>query len=234
MRTLVKTVNIAAIILLILAFSIFTMLLTARIVAFDKNNHQKEFIKLNVYGSLPGIDVDAVNSQVVDYISGSGKSLDANGIFNNRERKHLSDVRFVVWVLDLFLYASIAVFSLLLVLLSLSYRDFARALKAVGLAFICSGALNIMLLLSCFFAFSASFPFMFESMHKAVFQSGTYIFDGFAEKIVLLYPEAFFYDVSMKILSTALFFSVFLLLNGIFVFVYYRKNTKLFKEGLWK
>ncbi len=224
-----KTITNSILLLLIIVLSLSIIILSARIAVFDKSFYRDEFLKLNVYMNLKDYDADYINTAVLDYLEGY-PILKHNGFFNQREVKHLQDVKMITQAILFIFYMSIILLVILLILLFILNDDIDDSIKKLGIALISSGLFNIILFSIIFLLVQSDFASLFDNMHLMLFEQGSYTFNPSFEKIVLLYPKELFFDITSKIVLTSLFFSFFIMLNGIFVFLYHKKNTKIFKH----
>ncbi|MCU0483166.1 MAG: DUF1461 domain-containing protein [Chloroflexi bacterium] len=139
---------------------------------------------------------DAVVLEV--YLGPGTFAQDVGGepVFNARERGHMGDVR-TVW-LAILLVAALA--ALLLAVAWARARDRARYWRAVasGSAVLALGTVVVG------GAFVLLFDVAFEIFHRLFFAQGTYTFDPRSERLVQLFPYAFWTETSVAITGVVL------------------------------
>ncbi len=139
---------------------------------------------------------DAVVLEV--YLGPGTFAQDVGGepVFNPRERGHMGDVR-TVWLAILFVAALAA---LLLAVAWARARDRARYWRAVasGSAVLALGTVVVG------GAFVLLFDVAFEIFHRLFFAQGTYTFDPRSERLVQLFPYAFWTETSVAITGVVL------------------------------
>jgi integral membrane protein (TIGR01906 family) len=150
-------------------------------------------------GSLTGYgapELDLVTSQLLGDLflwrgDFSGVDADGTAVLNEREQGHMQDVRGVFAGFELLVLASIVV------LVAASRRARARAATAAVWRAVGSGArgLAIALILAGAFAVFA-FDAAFEVFHRLFFSAGSYTFDARTDKLVQLFPEAFWSETA--------------------------------------
>lgn len=197
--------------ILILPFLLFLIVLNFS--AFDMDFYQKKFLEYKVHKEV--VNADSLHKDVIDFINGKNDELPSE--FNEREKKHLFDVRRIIRVSKILLYTSIILFIFLLALSSFSLKINAQITHFIGEVFVFGGLLTIALaaLLSLFI--SLDFSVAFDSFHSLFFEKGTYEFDPAKEIIVKLYPEQLFMDLGIRISKWILLISAITILVGGFL-----------------
>lgn len=214
-----KAVAWAIIILLAAQIPFFLYLMNFRLAVFNTGMHEEAFLKLNVYSRLPGMDINSINRNVVDYLS--NKDIMHRDFLNERELQHLEDVKNIVQLAISILYFLIFSFLILFSLLYTAFMDKKIFIKNLGLALIFGSVLALSISAVFFFAAYVDFSGFFDRFHGLFFELGTWTFDAGTENIVNLYPEQFFYDLGYKIWMNSFIASLVLLIIGI---ILYRKN----------
>lgn len=194
-------------------------------IVFDNNFYKKEFEKHEVYGRLEGYDIEEINNNVLSYLKNEDIYLADDGFFNERERIHLMDVKGQVQIILYILYFSIILFFVLIFLLVILNGNLKKIMKNVGIVFLFSGILTFLDSFVFWLIAKGNFDFVFELMHKIFFKAGTYVFDPYFERIVVLYPQQFFYDITVKIVLDTLVISLVLGLVGLVILLYKKIKT---------
>ncbi|MBI3035301.1 DUF1461 domain-containing protein [Candidatus Woesearchaeota archaeon] len=182
---------------LILPFLLFLAVLNSA--AFSDSFYQEKFSEYGVYDSVS--KADFLHKKVVEFVKGSNNELPKD--FNEREWRHLLDVRNAIGFSTIVLYALVALFIALLTISALILKANKLILGFVGKVLVFGGVLTIAIAAILFFLINSNFPSAFESFHRVFFKQGTYAFDPAKEVIVNLYPEQLFTDLGIKISKIA-------------------------------
>lgn len=200
---------------LILPFLIFLAVLN--FVGFDSSYYRERFSDYNVTGAL------SIHEKVISFVTGSSNELPQQ--FNEREKRHLLDVRNAVGISKIILYVLFLLFIFLLLSSAFLLRINNYIANFIGKVLIFGGFLTIVLASLLFFLINSDFSSTFESFHSLFFEKGTYTFDPEKEFIVKLYPEQLFMELGLKISKNAVLASISIILLGAFLIVR-SKNTK--------
>jgi integral membrane protein (TIGR01906 family) len=135
------------------------------------------------------------------YLGGSfGVTVDGTPVLDARERQHMVDVRAVFaafWILVLVGF----------VVLALAVRGRRRASwfwRAVAWGSTVTGIAVVALAVIAVVAFDA----LFETFHRLFFAGGSYTFDPRTERLVQLFPDAFWFETSILLGGVLLVLSV--------------------------
>lgn len=202
--------------ILIIPFLIF--LGAASNAAFDKQFYTNKFFEYRI--NVP--EAEAINGATVDFVSGNKDELP--GVYNEREKRHLHDVRNVAKAGRMIFYFSAILFASLLLASFLVIKPGKNLANFTGAIFAYGGALTIAVAALLLAAAGLNFGPAFESFHRLFFEQGTYTFDPQNEIMVRLYPEQLFMDLGLRILKLALFVSVVIAMTGMFLINRNKKN----------
>jgi len=228
-----KTIINILIILLVLDLPFVLYSFNFNKTVFDENFYKKEFTKHNVYSRLNNYDIEKINNNVLSYLKNKNIDLADDDFFNERERTHLKDVKDLIqFILFVFYFSIILFFVLLSLIVVLNKRNLKKILKNIGIVFLFSGILTFVDAFVFWLMVRLNFDFAFGLMHKIFFKAETYVFDPSFEGIVVLYPQQFFYDITVKVVLNTLFFSLVLVLVGFFIIFY--KKIKINKKSIKK
>ena len=209
-------------IFLILCMPPLIFLLAADFVAFDQPFYQQKFIDYGVDRGLPNFQ--SLHKNVIDFISGKTSNL-AND-FNQREKKHLMDVKKLVITGKIIMLSLIFSFAIILFVCSMKFKSGSNMKNFAGKMLISGGILTIIIGILLLFFIKSDFQSAFESFHEFLFQKGTYSFDPQKEVIVNLYPEQLFMDLGIRIAKFASIASGLSILAGLFLIANKNKNNK--------
>lgn len=192
-RLLVVVIALATIVVLVaVAIALF---FNPAWVAFEQERARSDLWTGWTQAEVRGV-TDAV---VVEVYLGPGtfeQAVHGQPVFDPRERGHMADVR-TVWLGFLALAAACV---LLLVVAWARGRDRGRFWRAVagGSAVLTVGTVAVGL------AFVLLFDLAFELFHQLFFAQGTYTFDPKTERLVQLFPYAFWTETSVAITAVVL------------------------------
>lgn len=197
--------------LLIVILPFLLFLLVLNFVGFDNLYYQQKFLEYGVQQNVP--EADSLHEKVINFITGKNNELPNE--FNEREKQHFWDVRNIIRISTLALYAFIILFVLLLLVSAFILKINNKIINFVSKVLIFGGFLTVVLSLALFLFINYDFSSTFESFHRLFFQQGTYTFDPTNEVIVKLYPEQLFIDLGARISKWVIISAVVIILLGI-------------------
>ncbi len=197
--------------LLLIILAPFLIFLSAiQLVGFNDSFYKEEFLKDNVEKSVP--ETLELHRIVINFVQGESDYLPDN--FNEREKKHLYDVRKLILLSKTILYFLIFLFVILFVSL-IRLKKTKKILEYfIGKVLLFGGLLMIALSAFLSLLINSNFPFSFELFHKIFFQPGTYAFDPEYDVIVNLYPEGLFMDLGLRIAKFVTLMSFIFMATG--------------------
>jgi integral membrane protein (TIGR01906 family) len=183
---------------------------------YNFNFYNSLFVKNGVYEVLDKSDVKQLTENVYDYFKYKRdfEAFELKGnikFFNETEISHLNDVRILLKKLLAVFYISIALFTLLTILLV--EKNLKRFLKNISLSALISSAILISLFILLYF-FGNNFWALFEKFHYIFFPQGNWAFPE-GSLIITIFPFGFFSDFFYKLITVALVISVVLLAGAI-------------------
>jgi len=213
-------------ILMIALVPILIFLIVLNFAGFDPSFYQEKSSEYDVQNKVP--EAVSLNEKVFNFIMGKSNKLPAE--FNEREKQHLWDVKNIVRISTIALYAFIALFALLLIASAFILKINNRIINFMGKVLIFGGFLTVALSAALLFFINSDFAQTFESFHKLLFDKGTYVFDPAKEMIVRLYPEQFFLDIGIRVSKWIIISSAIIILLGAFLMLK-SKSKKNKKKG---
>lgn len=195
--------------ILIAAFSIALFIIiifgSLNFMIFNKGFYSSEYSKNDVYDSMPqGIDADEVTADILGYFRGN-EGLE---YFTHDERSHMADVKHLIDVMRFVYYGAAA---LTVGLFYYMYRRFKD--DRIGFIKMLSGSLlyssisSMLFLVIIFLMTVFSFDLLFTMFHLVLFPQGNWIFDS-SSLLMTLFPQQFFFDISLRIFVYAMFQSL--------------------------
>lgn len=212
-------------ILMILLVPIIIYLYNFNSIAFDKDFYKREFSKYNIYDNLKNYDIENINNDVLNYLKNDKNSnLIENNFFNEREKTHLLDVKNLIGTILAIYYFSISLFFLLCIpLIFLLNFKIEKIVKIFLLVLLFGSALTLLEAVLLFILSNFNFDFIFDLFHKTFFIFGTYTFNPVFEKIVILYPQNFFFDFLIRLIASVIISSIIILFFSITI-LFFLKN----------
>ena len=174
------------------------------LVIFDNQFYKKEFNKYEIYAHY--YNADELNSKILNFLIGGDSDLN---FLNEKEIKHLIDVRNIIQR-NLILMRILIVASISYIIFYLKQKN----LLIIANSFIFSTFLWLCFSLALFILITLNFNFVFILFHKTFFKPGTWLFEPNA-KLVKLYPEEFFYDITLNIILSSWIIALILLIIGL-------------------
>ena len=205
--------------LLILILPLLIFLLILNLVGFNHVFYQKKFSEYGIGQDVP--EAASLHEKVINFIKGKNNELPNE--FNEREKQHLSDVRGVIRISTIALYAFIILFVLLLTASAFILKVNNSIVNFVSKLLIFGGFLTVVLATAFFFFISSDFLTAFELIHKLFFENGGYVFDPATDIIVRIYPEQLFMDLGLRISKWIILVSAAAILAGVFL-IFKSKN----------
>lgn len=224
----VKYFTYVVLFLLITNIASFLYLVSFRIIVFDRDIYRSEFQKYGIYDKFPGTDIDKINSDLLDYFMHEKKEVPiGTDFFNEKEKAHLMDVKFLIRVVLFSFYSGflslILKYILLIILVKYQKEDlfnYTAFMTAV------SGALTIIPTLAVGIVMKIGFGRFFTIFHQLVFDNNLWMLNPATDNLIVMYPQGFFYDMAMKIVWATMIQAVILLVGGIAAY----KIRKRFKN----
>lgn len=205
-------------ILLVIVIPFALYLTNLKSTVFNEEFYHKEFQKYKIYDKFPGEDIEKINSDLLNYLRYEEKNKEINSdFFNEKEKKHLIDVKRLIQSGLLLLNISFIIFVLLMIVFI--YYSKKNIMKNIGKIFLYGGVLTFMIIGIFLLSIRFGFNFVFNLFHNAFFKPGTWTF-GLDENIINLYPSGFFYDTSLKIVFDSLAMAFILILIGALILNY--------------
>jgi len=98
-------------------------------------------------------------------------------------------------------------------------------MKYIGFSFAAGGILTFLHAFFFWLAIKLNFDRTFTIFHEVFFE-GNWMFNPMTNKIVILYPQGFFFDFAFDIVIRTLILAFVLILVGMMLFLRARKNNQ--------
>ena len=202
-----KFINNLVIFLLALAFLIFLILFFTQLHGLDFYSVKKIVSQTNDNSLISNINTDRQIANLLDYLNGQNKLN--NDFYTSKEQSHLVDV------LNLIIYLKFADFFILILLLTVFGLIFYLKGKNYFWKLILKTAfyslmIEAIILLILFLNFNG----LFTWFHLISFNNDFWLLDPARDRLIIIFPPAFFYVMTAKIFISTIFFTIILALSS--------------------
>ncbi len=205
--------------ILITLIPLFLILTGFRFVVFDKEFYSNEFAKYGVYDRFGKDTVDRNSNELIGYLA--GKNELNTDFFNDKEKIHLLDVKGLIKQ-ALFTFNIIGIIILLLI----SYLMVNKRFDELGNVAFSSGVTTLILLILFLGAVAYDFDKLFLGFHLISFNNDLWMLNPVTDNLIVMFPEGFFYDISMRMAVITGIFSSVLMIVGLIARHYPVKTIK--------
>lgn len=195
------------------------------VIVYDKGFFYSEYAKNKIYDKLSNNKDYAIGyaSNVTDNLINFLKGRDDLRYFNADEQAHMQDVKIIISALNFTYYTSALFFIILFIMAYYYYKSSKGRFLSFISRILIYGSIAAFCFLAVIFLWSVfSFESLFFLMHLVLFPQGNWTFP-MDSLLITLFPEQFFFDISLRIFIYAIFQSVVFLIIGIWL----RKQIKL-------
>ncbi|NLM44158.1 MAG: TIGR01906 family membrane protein [Clostridiales bacterium] len=207
-------------IVLALFLSIFILLTSTELVAFDMSFYKKEFEKYNIARNIGIVEKDLIDSteNLLDYLKNKRDNLDfkttikgqKEEFFSPRDKLHMIDVKYL-FVLGRKIRNYIFLTMLFLIPLFM-YKKVKLKISNLLLSTAAVGVLPIIVLI---ILMNVDFNKYFTIFHEIFFNNDLWLLDPNVDRLVNIFPENFFYDIAIRIITYYLTTQAVLLILGL-------------------
>ncbi len=190
---------------ILFVISIFLLIIFGnfKLYSLNFNFYKKEFLKLNIYDKIPEADKHVLN--LINYFK---DKEELNNFFNEKEKLHLRDVKNLINIAFIIFYISLILFLIILI-----YFIYKKEYLIIKSSLMISSVIVIFLLL---LSTLINFDSFFINFHKIFFNNNLWLLNPETDNLINLFPEQFFYDISLKIWVNSLLTSLFLMITSYF------------------
>ena len=205
---------------LALFLSIFILLTSVELVAFDMSFYKKEYEKYDIVNNLGIGEKDLIESteKLLDYLKDKRDDLDFKIIINGQEQEFFSprDKLHMVDVKHLFVmgrYIRNYIFVILLIFVPVfMYKKTKYRISNLLISTACVGILPVIILI---ILMNIDFNKYFTIFHEIFFDNDLWLLDPKVDTLVNIFPENFFYDTAIRIIIYYLTTQTLLLILGL-------------------
>jgi len=204
---LLEFISSLAFVLLILCIPVLIVSTTVHIYSHSTDLYRAGFDKYHISQrtGISNIQLGDVAKQMVDYFSGMSttpqltvtKHGAPSPLYNEKELIHLGDVRNIVQLFTILQVASILLFIGLAVYLYFR-SGLRRVLTGIQIGSIVTAALTGILIVWALIDFNG----LFLLFHYISFTNDLWILDPSKDYLIMMFPEGFFNDAAILIVST--------------------------------
>jgi len=217
-------------IILLFSVALFIIIIfgSLNFMIFNKEFYLKEYSKNNVYENLPAnVDANNVTDNIITYFRNSAELK----YFTENESSHMKDVKYLIRLMQFIYYGATVISIILFVYCYQKFKDdkfeFIRVLTK---SLLYSSIASIIFLVLIFLMSVFSFDFLFIGFHNIFFPQGNWMFSR-DSLLITLFPQQFFFDISLRIFIYAMFQALIFLGIGYWM----NKQLKIVeKHNHWK
>lgn len=202
-----KTHDRIIVALFALSLCIIIILGSFNLMIFSKDFYYREYAKNGVYMQLAENRADAfdkaenVTNNILKYFRNNAELE----YFSDSEKSHMQDVKHLIRTMQ-FIYYSAAALSIILFLYA--YRRFKddklQFIRVLAKSLLYSSIGTAIILISLFLMSVFYFEVVFALFHMIFFPQGNWMFAP-DSLLITMFPEAFFFDITLRIFIYALF-----------------------------
>lgn len=193
-----------SIVIIILSIVLFIIIIfgSLNFMVFNKDFYFKEYSKNNVYDRLPEtIEAENVTNNMLSYFH----NKDELRYFSDIEKSHMEDVKNLIRIMQFTYYSAALLCVAIFIYAYKIFRDDQfRFIKIISKATFYSAVISITFLMILFLMTVFSFNFLFTVFHLIFFSQGNWMFSS-DSLLITLFPQQFFFDISLRIFVYAMF-----------------------------
>lgn len=216
----------------VLMLILLLLLTDVQLVAFDRNYYAEQYEKYNIPEGI-GIEMPELMSateKLLNYIDGKREDLDFKAqikgqqqeFFSERDKLHMFDVKKLFVQGKLIRNIAFGYCVLFAVMFFYKARDRGRAFSRLLIYTFIAGIIPILLLA---ILMNIDFYKYFTIFHEIFFNNDLWQLDPAKDRLINMYPEAFFSDTAFRIVFYYIGEIVLLLIFGILGLRYRRRNN---------
>jgi integral membrane protein (TIGR01906 family) len=221
-----------AFVLLVLCIPILIISTTVRVYSHSADLYKAGFNKYHISQrtGISNVQLGDVAKQMVEYFGGKSstpqlivtKHGEQSPLYNEKELVHLEDVRYIVQIFTALQVASILLFLVLAVCIYLS-SGLPRILTGIQIGSVVTAVLTGILIIWALIDFNS----LFLLFHYISFTNDLWILDPSKDYLIMMFPEGFFNDAAMLIVSTIIGEAAIIWLAAFFI-----KRASVRKAGV--
>lgn len=214
-------------IIVVLCFVIVSFFASLKVICFNKTFYKYEYDKNNVAANIRISDDDLMKATdvLLGYIIDKNDSLDIDVVvdnenvkmFNQREIDHMVDVKSLYLnVRNVAIVSSIIFVIGLLYIISKKENGFSKLYYYARYIYtLFAGVIGCLLIYAC-----SNFNSFWNNFHHIFFNNDLWLLDPRTDRMILMVPSTFFFDLSIGIVS------IFLISNFLFYLILRYKSRK--------
>lgn len=218
-------------IILILVLPLLILLTSTELTAFDMNYYKIEYEKYNISKKLVIGNKDLIESteKLLDYLRDDRQDLDFKTRINGEEQEFFSprDKAHMIDVKNLFIIGrSIRNGICILMIISAALFVYIKNIRFdMGKFLLISSIAGVMPIILMVILINIDFYKYFTIFHQIFFNNDLWLLDPKVDRLVNIFPESFFSDIAIKIITYYLIAQLILFILAI-VLIYLKKHAK--------
>ena len=209
---------------LILIIPILILSISFHINSFDEDYYHEQFEKNSIYQQfdITEQELHQINHELLDYLRhGHGEINLTNPqttqkFYNQKETTHLIEVRELIQDSLILFYFFLTIFIFLCLIIYL--RNKKQFTKNLLIILTTGNMLNIIFTLILSALMFTNFSKFFTNFHLALFKTDTWLLNPMTDNLIKMFPQQFFYDIGLKIISNSIIISVVLVLISLYTY----------------
>ncbi len=211
-------------ILILGAFSIMIYYKGFYTTEYEKNNVYQNMVSRG-YAATP-TDAELIAQNITTNTLQYFRGKDALHYFTPEEQSHLQDVKSLISTMNALYYGSVVIFILLLIGFYIRYKkDMIHFIRLLSRMVLIGSIAALILIIAIFLLAVFYFNPTFILFHLLFFPQGNWIFAN-TSLLITLFPEQFFFDITLRIFVYALAQAAVFLIIGWWL----SKQVKLHEE----
>ena len=168
-----------------------------------------ERYRISIITRISGPDLERIGSEIRRYFNSGEEPLSVQArvqgiereLFNDREVRHMADVKRLVWGV----YAAAAVSGAYLLLVTATGLALRQRQEDAGFArlYLAGGILTLGLLLLVGLLSLTGFESLFLAFHRISFSNDLWQLDQNTDFLLMMFPQAFWFDATMRVAGSA-------------------------------
>lgn len=204
--------------------SIILLLISIEIIIFDLDNYKGSFVKYNV-AEITGMEEMAlrhVTEDILEYLKDNRQILDTRAIvrgktrevFGDREKLHMADVKELFIKGKMFRNIGLALLAAMVLLFTGKDRYWRKTIPDTLLY---TSVANIAFLAIFSALMQTNFSRYFNYFHIIFFDNNLWKLNPNIDMLIQMFPEGFFYDTAVKVISCFIILSIISGLSGLYL-----------------
>jgi len=180
-------------IILILFLPIIIIFGTLISTAVNEDFYDKELEKINIYEEVSKENTQIIKNEVLDFLK-DDKQIETN-LLKEKEKQHMEDVKKILSMTTLFIYALIALFIIGIIILIIT-----KNYKKICSIFLIGSLITIITNLIIYMLSKFMFSELFTLIHKIIYTNNLWMLNPQTDNLIKIFSEKFFIDFTARVI----------------------------------